>query len=297
MPEDRRQNRVAALPARLIGKLRHEGFLAAKGLYQASRAPGRARVVLVPGVQRSGTNLVMNVLERSWRTAVFHERDPRAFDHYAMRPLPEIRALHGRCRAELFVLKALLESHRAGALLDAFDGVGGGSRGLWLVRDYRDMVSSHLVSWPGYGEDLDKILEDPSSAGFRGLGMTPETLDELRAHYRPEGGVASHVALFWWLRNRLLFDQGLERDRRLLVVRYEALVGDPAATLRAICDHVGLAYQARLHSMIHGRSVKKRAGPAISEPVAALCEAMQARLWRAADVGSRISDVKQQGVF
>ena len=278
MSEDGRQGRSGALPAKVIGRVRRAGFLGAKALCQVAGRPGVARVVLVPGVQRSGTNLVMNVLERSWRTAVFHERDGRAFDDYVMRPLPVIEALRGRCRADFFVLKALLESHRAGALLDAFEN----SCGLWLVRDYRDMVNSHLVSWPGYREDLDKILEDPSSAGFRGLGMTQETLELLGAHTRADDSVASHVALFWWLRNRLLFDQGLERDRRMLVVRYEALVGDPAATVQAICAHLGLPYEPRLHGMIHGRSVAKRAAPEISADVAALCDAMQAALWRAA---------------
>ena len=259
-----------------LGKAGRAAFLAAKGLYQARFPAGRGRLVLVPGVQRSGTNLVMDVLERSWQTAVFHERDARAFDDYAMRPLPVIRALYERSRAPAFVLKALLESHRAKDLLDAFEG----ARGLWLVRDHRDMVNSHLVSWPGYREDLDKILADPASAGFRGLGLTAESREVLAAHYRPEDTVASHVALFWWLRNRLLFDQGLERDERLLVVGYEALVGDPAATVREICAHVGLTYSPRLHAMIHARSVGKRAAPEIADDIAALCAALQQRLAR-----------------
>ena len=245
---------------RALGKARSKAFLLSKGLRQAVRPAGRARVLWVPGVQRSGTNLVMDVLERSWATAVFHERDPRAFQDYVMRPLSVIRALHRRSRAELFVVKALLESHRTGELLAAFEG----ARGLWLVRDHRDMVNSHLVSWPGYREDLDRILDDPASAGFRGLGMTPETRRVLAEHYDPADSVASHVALFWWLRNRLLFDQALERDPRMLVLSYEALVSEPAETVAALCAHAGLAYSPRLHAMIHARSIKKRAAPEIS---------------------------------
>lgn len=277
---------------RALGKLGRRAFLLSKGLRQLAAPAGRARVLWVPGVQRSGTNLVMNVLERSWATAVYHERDPRAFADYVMRPLEVIRELHGRSRAELFVVKALLESHRTLELLDAFSG----ARALWLVRDYRDMVNSHLVSWPGYGEDLDKILEDPASAGFRGLGMTGETRRVLADHYDPAASVASHVALFWWLRNRLLFDQGLARDERMLVLGYEALVSQPAKTVAAICAHAGLTYEARLHAMIHARSIKKRAAPAISEPVAALCEAMQAQLLGAAEDSGQKSDVRNDPV-
>ena len=275
-----------SLVARGLERAGRSAFLAAKGLYQAKNPPGAGRLVLVPGVQRSGTNLVMNVLERSWQTAVFHERDPRAFEDYVMRPLPTIRALYGRSRSQVFVLKALLESHRAAELLDGFPG----SCGLWLVRDYRDMVNSHIVSWPGYREDLDKILADPKSAGFRGLGMTAETREILQAHYRADDSVASHVALFWWLRNRLLFDQGLERDRRMLVLSYEALVSRPAETVERICAHVGLAYAPRLHGMIHARSVQKRAAPGISDPVAALCAAMQERLYQVSGIRYQVSN-------
>ena len=43
------------------------------------------RYLFVGGVQRSGTNMLMDVLERSYETDVYHERDPRAFDGYQMR--------------------------------------------------------------------------------------------------------------------------------------------------------------------------------------------------------------------
>ena len=257
-------------------RLRHAGFLAAKGLYQAAGPAGQGRLVLVPGVQRSGTNLAMNLLERSWQTAVFHEHDRRAFEGYVMRPVAEIQALKARSRAQVFVLKALLESHRTTLLMEQLAGPAGpeAARALWLVRDYRDMVNSHLVSWPGFGEHLDKLVADPGSAGFRGLGMSAETREILAAHYRADDGVASHVALFWWLRNRLFFDQALERDARVLVLGYEALVSRPAETTKRLCAHLGLTYSARLHAMIHARSVAKRRAPEISAPVAALCQAM-----------------------
>ena len=50
-------------------------------------------VFFLCGVQRSGTNMIMNILDRSWKTQVFHESDPRAYLDYEMRPDETIRRL------------------------------------------------------------------------------------------------------------------------------------------------------------------------------------------------------------
>src|SRR5688572_22752173 len=41
--------------------------------------------VFVAGVHRSGTNMMMDILERSWETDVLHESDSRAFEDNLMR--------------------------------------------------------------------------------------------------------------------------------------------------------------------------------------------------------------------
>ena len=79
------------------------------GRHYISPTPKAERtVVFVAGQQRSGTNMLMDVLDRHWRTDVFHETDTRAFERYQMRDIDTIRTLVGRSRASHVVIKALV---------------------------------------------------------------------------------------------------------------------------------------------------------------------------------------------
>ena len=233
-----------------------------------------AEVVLVSGVQRSGTNMLMSALERSWETDVYHEHDVRAFDNYYMRDLPIIQLLHSRCKARFFVLKALLEAHKLRDLKAAFPSV----KSVWLFRNYADMINSHMVSWAGGRERIDQIVEDPSSGGFRTMGMSEETLAFVRAHFHPDMNDASALGLFWLYRNQLFFDQALQNDPDTMVVRYEDLVTQPGETLELVCDHLKLPYAPSLHAHIHSKSISKRASPQIDPEIEASCERMLTRL-------------------
>ena len=237
------------------------------------------RVILVSGVQRSGTNMLMDALERHWKTDVYHEYDSRAFDQYYMRDLATIEALHARSKARFFVIKALLEAHRLREIGDHFPG----SKLVWMFRNYADMINSHMVSWPGFRERIDEIVVDPASAGFRGLGMSAQSLEFIRAHYRPDLNDASALALFWIYRNQLFFDQSLEEDPDSLVLRYEDIVTRPAPTLSKACERLGLPYSPGIHRHIHAKSISKRASPDIEAAIEGRCEAMLERLEAAAE--------------
>jgi len=264
-----------------LSGLKTRAFLNAKKALQSLRPGqrgGSGRVVFVGGVQRSGTTMVMTALDRSWDTDVFPETDPRAFDSFFMRDLEVIQRLHRESRFPFFVLKSLLEGHRVAELKTKFPG----SKAVWLYRNYADMVNSHIVKWPGGREQIDDVVKDPNSAAYRGRGMTQETLDFVRGHFRPEMNDASALALFWCYRNQLLFDQGLEKDPDTLVLRYESLVTEPAATFRRLCDHIGLDYSPNLHALIHARSISKQAAPEIDPAIEEHCRVMFARLEEAA---------------
>ena len=95
---------------------------------------------LVAGVQRSGTNMLMDVLERSFETDVYHERDRRAFQDYLMREASAIKRLAGKSSGRVFVIKALCELDQLPFLMEEFTP----AKVLWIVRGYNDMINSAL---------------------------------------------------------------------------------------------------------------------------------------------------------
>lgn len=62
----------------------------------------------VTGVQRSGTNMVMDLFEADMGTEVFHETDSRAFHNYELRSFDVLSRLVDETAAPITIFKALL---------------------------------------------------------------------------------------------------------------------------------------------------------------------------------------------
>ncbi len=266
------------LPHRLAARTRRAWLLGAKAALQSCRMAGRrqspALHVFVSGAQRSGTNMVMDLLERSFETTVYHERDARAFDRYRMRPPAVIDDLVARAPGRIFVIKALCEADRLPELMARYTPAAT----LWIYRDYADVVRSSLRSFRRVAANVTALVDDPASCDWMGRGMSPATHERLRALHRPGMDEASRVALFWFIRNRLLFDTGLGDDPRIRRVRYEDLLADPDHHLGATFAFLGLAYRPSL-----GRGVtpprQRRQQPLDLDPaVRAACEELLAEL-------------------
>lgn len=256
-------------------RVRREAFLRGKSLrQQLSARSGSPRTVFVAGVHRSGTNMLMQILEASYETDVFHENDERAFSTYMMRDLRIIRSLVTGSRAPVVVVKALHEAHKLTELLDTFAP----ATGFWMVRYFDDSVNSMLKRWPGIRNMIEALVEDRNAADWRGRGMTDETHAVVRAHYRPDISDATANALFWYYRNQLFFDQGLDHDPRVLAIDYEELVGGPDAQVEKIATFTGIPCTDKMRRISHSESVRKSIPPDISADVRALCDAMHRRL-------------------
>jgi hypothetical protein len=229
--------------------------------------------VFVAGMQRSGTNLLMDVLDASADTQVFHETDPRAFDVYEMRGEAVIRGLVDTSPARVFVIKALCELDRIRVLMDDFAP----ARTLWLVRDWRDSARSAVRSFPNFVPQWRR-LANGDAEDWRGRGMSPATRELLAALYRPDASEAEGAAIMWFYRNVLYFEQCLAADPRVRVVFYEDLVQAPEREGAAIYAFLGLAgFGPAIAGRIHARSLKHRSPPDIAPAVASLCDELLAR--------------------
>ena len=102
-------------------------------------------------------------------------------------------------------------------------------------------------------------MEVISSFDYR--TMTPETA----------------AALFWWVRNSLYFELGLDRRSDVLLASYDDLLTDPRAGMRAICSFLGLAFRPELVAHIAPRAAR-RAALDLDPRVRVLCDQLQERM-------------------
>ena len=234
----------------------------------------RALHVFVAGMQRSGTNMLMETLEWSAHTDIYHETDERAFDNYEMRPRSVIRDLARKSRAPFFVVKSLCELDQIGSLMDDFAP----AKAIWIVRSFDDTVNSAIRSFGHFAHQVHRLARRKDAAGWRGHGMSDDTQVVLRRLDHPALSDASGAALMWYYRNVLFFEQGLDRDPRVRVVRYENLVRDPAAELRGVFGFLGLAdWSPWISRYVHPKSVGKSPRADIEPGVRELCEGLTAR--------------------
>jgi len=232
-----------------------------------------AQHVFVAGMQRSGTNLLMDVLDASADTQVFHETDPRAFERYEMRDPAVIQQLAQQCPAPVFVIKALCELDRIKSLMDTFAP----AKTLWVVRDWRDSVNSAIKSFGNFVPQW-KRLANGDTNDWRGRGMSPATRELLAAMCRSDASEAEGAAIMWFYRNALFFEQQLAADPRVRVVFYEDMVQQPLREVAVVYDFLGLrGFNRGVAGRIHARSVKHRSPPDISPAITALCDELLAR--------------------
>jgi hypothetical protein len=254
-------------------RIRHAIWRQGKVLRQRVLPRPVAQHVFVAGMQRSGTNLLMDVLDASADTQVFHETDARAFERYQMRDPAVIRQLAQQCPAPLFVIKALCELDRIKPLMATFSP----AKTLWVVRDWRDSVNSAIKSFGNFVPQWNRLAQGDAN-DWRGRGMSDPTRELLAALYHPDASEAEGAAIMWFYRNALFFEQQLAADPRVRVVFYEDLVRHPMREVAAVYDFLGLqGFNQRVAGRIHARSVKHRSPPDIAPAVMSLCDELLAR--------------------
>lgn len=233
-----------------------------------------SEVLFIAGMQRSGTNMLMDVLERSLVTDVYHEWDERAFTNYQMKERGVIRGLLAQSRGQIFTIKALCEVQDLTELMAEFEP----AKAIWIFRRYEDVVNSMLRSFGNMDQQVIRLADDPDSEAWLGKGMSAETHAVLRRTVRPDISLASASALQWYIRNMLFFEQHFQVNKTVLPVIYEDLVRDPVKELKRVFEFAGIQYSDRIARNIHAASVGKRQPMPVDKEISDLCSALQQRI-------------------
>jgi len=265
--------RLAELDRRLL--ILRKGLLHG---FNAANNKQQQRVAFVAGVQRSGTNMMMDVLERSFETDVYHERDRRAFYNYQMRDVAVIRQLIAQSKAPCFIVKSLCELQNLSRLMDEFKiDESRPAKTIWVNRHYFDVVSSMLVSFKNQANQVKRIAEYRNSDGWLSEGLSDETYALIKELVHPGISDASAAALIWYFRGVLFFEQGFDNDPRVQLVQYESLVTEPQLEFARIFDFLGLDYSERVSNKVFASSVRRRPPPEIGAPIMDLCASLATR--------------------
>lgn len=276
--------------ARLLARRLRTDVAHARGEWRrrlAGAEPGPRAVLLVLGCQRSGTTLMTRIFTGDPDAKVYPEQSSiSAADRAHRLRLGDLDDLSRRIAASRFplvVLKPLVESQNTPDLLAAIEG----ARGLWMFRHYGDVARSNLARF-GMGNGIRNLRSIVGLAGdWRSEGVSEDVERVVGRHFSESMNPWDAAALFWWARNALFFERGLDRRGDIRSCRYEELVSEPARVVRGIYDFLGLPFPgAAVVAAVSSRSVGLGQEIELSPPVRELCEAMHDRLLRAHAGGS-----------
>ena len=83
------------------------------------------------------------------------------------------------------------------------------------------------------------------------------------------------AALFWWIRNGLYFEIGLDRRDDVLLASYQDMLATPVEAMQSICTFLGLEYRPALIEHISPRGPGSPRPIDIDPRVRALCDHLQ----------------------
>ncbi len=250
-------------------------FLLYKRNYLSLFSPSAAnkQTVFVSGMQRSGTNMLMKVLDYSLRAYVYHETDVRAFDNFEMRNVKVIRRLLESSKAPFFIIKTLCELQNISQLTNEFQP----AKTIWIVRNYDDVSNSMLASFKK--NIVSRIVRavKQETDEWLAAGMSQQTKQQLEHCVHPGMNEVLAAAAQWYFRNILFFEQNLHDDDKVLLVSYEQLGTQPVSEVQRICKFLGITYNKSMSNDIFSGSISRRKKPDINPEVRELCGQLMAQ--------------------
>jgi hypothetical protein len=251
--------------------------LAKRRWRRAHRVAPHAVPVFVVGVQRSGTNMLVRGLERSPEFEVRNENDREAFERFQLRPDPVIRALVERSGHRYVLFKPLIDSHRVPQLLDEL-GTQSPGRAIWAYRHVDGRVRSSIAKFGDSNLQALRRIAAGDTAIWQAGGLSTARLETIGSFDLEAMSAESGAALFWWLRNQLYFDLGLDERSDVTLAWYEATVADPEVAIGRICAFLDLPYRPGFAAHIDRRAAGRRPPLPLDPRARALCDALQDRL-------------------
>jgi len=198
------------------------------------------RHVFIFGCQRSGTTLLGQVFDRDLRTAVLQEISSITSDvndTLRLKPLSEVKEILKGFRAPLIIAKPLVESHNADKIIKEIPQ----AKGLWMFRNYKDVVASNVKRFSSQEEGLRMaITGDPPS--WRSERVSDSTMAIRKKFYHADIKKADAAALGWYGINILFFELELDKNPRVQLFNYDDFVKDPEKEIKNLYNFIESPY-------------------------------------------------------
>jgi Sulfotransferase domain len=237
------------------------------------------KILFIVGCQRSGTNLMLQIFDNDLNTKTFGEFSKLSnIDEKKIRlnPLHLVKNEFQKVRVPFIILKPLVESQNTLKLLDYFAD----SKALWMYRDYKDVVSSNLHAF-GIQNGLNNLraIVENDSDNWRSENVSTDVRNVILTHFSEDMNPHDAAVLFWYARNSIYFELGLDKNPDVLLCKYEDLVLYPEKIVKSIYGTLNQNYPgADILKKISSKSLKKGQDVKLSSEIEQLAKRLLDKL-------------------
>lgn len=232
------------------------------------------KVILITGMQRSGTNMLMESLDKSYQTKVFHDWEQTAFDSYMLRESTIITKLIKQNRTPLIVFKTLFETPKLTHLLTIYNP----AQAVWIVRHFDDVVNSMVRSFGNMSLQIEMIISGKASESRHAINISTKTVEEIKKYYFNGIDEYNSCALLWYIRNTCYFEGKYNDNPNVLLLVYEDFVTSPSKSMQDICLWLDIAFSNRMVNHIHNHSINRNSPSNLKADIRYLCDELWHRL-------------------
>jgi hypothetical protein len=251
-----------------------------KPIYQYLHfSKGDTPTLMIMGCQRSGTTLVSRVFDSFLNTKVygeFSDLSDKCINKIRLNSIGEVSAKLKNVRAQLIVMKPLVESQNAQLLLSSIPN----SKVIWMYRHFMDVASSDVLQFSdtaGHG-NLKAIIKGDFS-NWRAENLSDEVISLVKFYYSKHLSSLDCACLFWFARNSLYFSQDLPSSENVHLWKYESLVESPRTHFENLGDSINLNLTDFSYEKVISRdSVAKINDEKINGDIKQLCKDMLANM-------------------
>ena len=248
-----------------------------KKLLGLARRTPKKSPVLIAGLQRSGTTMLMDIFHLHPEADVYDEaRSSRTFQDFRIRSLDALRQGVDASHFQFPCFKVIADSHLVPAMMNRLSNPSA----LWMYREPGPNAASRLKKFGQATAAIRAVCDGKSGGGWFAEGVSETAARRLRGLDRSRFTDFDYACLVWWVRNQLYFELGLANDPRVRLLRYERLVVDPESTMRSLCWFIGMRFSSPTMRFVHAQSLHRANLPVADPQVAALCGELLQRLDR-----------------
>ncbi len=245
-----------------------------KLIYSAKKPCKYTLPVFILGCGRSGTTMMINIFHRDSQVEALGENDPKSARNFMLEH-HRIQDAIITSKSPFLIMKPILNSFQVSHLLKAYSN----SKILWMLRDFRDMISSSMAQFGNkVSEYMKNFIMHGESDNWLSRDMPLESREFISTLDTLNFSPSDWMAMVWWSVNKTVIMDKLFECDRFRLIEYETLVRNPQALLKSTYKFIGLQYQEKILKYIHSAAIGKGEAIELNSDVEKLCQSLTNQL-------------------